>query len=141
MADYVALPLLGEHSPRSARRLAVAMLQRLGAVDAATARWQHLTDSERTLVALAHALVRAPHLLVADDPTANLSVLQREEVLRLLRRAADADGLGILLTVPDMPDVVHADKVGSLADGHLLFSPPLDEHDNVFDLRPRESSG
>jgi ABC-type multidrug transport system ATPase subunit len=120
--DYVALPLLGLHSPRGARRRASGMLKRLGIVGCAGECWESLTDGERTLVALAHALVREPRLLIADDPTANLNVLQREEVTRLLRRAADEEGLSILVTVPDMPDMAYADRVGSLSDGRLIVS-------------------
>jgi len=58
-------------------------LKRLGVADCAGERWESLTDGEHTLVALAHALVREPRVLVADDPTANLNVLQREEVVGL----------------------------------------------------------
>lgn len=122
--DYVALPLLGACSLRRARRHASTMLRRFGVADCAEARWEHLTDGERTLVALAHALVREPRLLVADDPTANLSLLQREEIMRLLRRATVEEGLGILIMVPDMPDVAHADRVASLSDGGLVMSGP-----------------
>jgi len=124
--DYVALPLLGKHSPRQARRRASAILKRLGVADCAGERWESLTDGEHTLVALAHALVREPRVLVADDPTANLNVLQREEVVGLLRRAADEEGLAVLITVPDMPDAAYANRIGSLSDGRLTIStePP-----------------
>jgi ABC-type lipoprotein export system ATPase subunit len=120
--DYVALPLLGKHSPRNARRYASAMLRRLGVGGCATEPWEGLTDGERTLVALAHALVREPRLLIADDPTANLDVLQREEVTGLLRLAAKDQGLGVLITVPDMPQMAYADRVGSLSEGRLTLS-------------------
>ena len=133
--DYVALPLLGRHSPRAARRLANAMLGRLQVSGCAGQRWSSLTDGERTLVALAHALVREPRLLVADDPTANLDVLQREEVTSLLRHAADEQGLGVLITVPDMPEASYADRVASLSDGRLLISrDPASDAPNVIDF-------
>jgi ABC-type multidrug transport system ATPase subunit len=141
VVDYLALPLLGSASPRSARRRASAMLKRLGVADCAGERWENLTDGERTLVAVAHALVRDPKLLVADDPTANLDVLQREEVMGLLRRAADEEGLGVLIMVPDMPEMAHADRVGSLSDGRLTVSgDPPDPHANVVDLASRQHS-
>jgi ABC-type multidrug transport system ATPase subunit len=142
IVDYVALPLLGTYSPRGARRSASSMLKRLGVADCAGARWETLTDGERTLVALAHALVREPKLLVADDPTANLNVLQREEVVGLLRRAADEEGLGILITVPDMPDMAHADRIGSLSDGRLIVSsePPSMDDGTVIDFPGRQQS-
>ncbi|HTU79238.1 MAG TPA: ATP-binding cassette domain-containing protein [Solirubrobacteraceae bacterium] len=141
IVDYVALPLLGAYSPRAARRRASSMLGRLGVADCAEACWESLTDGERTLVALAHALVREPRLLVADGPTANLNVLQREEVTALLRRAADEEGLGILITVPDMPEMVYADQIGSLSDGRLVIArlPPAAEG-IVVDFPGRQQS-
>jgi ABC-type lipoprotein export system ATPase subunit len=126
VTEYVALPLLGKHSPRNARRHASAILQRLGVGGCAGESWGSLTDGERTLVAVAHALVREPKLLIADDPTANLNVLQREEVTGLLRRAADEEALGILITVPDMPQMAYADRVGSVSDGRLTLSGERD---------------
>ena len=137
--DYVALPLLGKHSPRGARRRAGTMLKRLGVAGCAGSNWESLTDGERTLVALAHALVREPRLLIADDPTANLNVLQREEVTGLLRRAADEEALGILITVPDMPHMAYADRVGSLSDGRLILSGEP-AYRNVIEFPGRQQS-
>lgn len=141
VVDYVALPLLGEGSLRAARRRAGSMLKRLGVAGCAGERWESLTDGERTLVAVARALVREPRLLIADDPTANLNVLQREEVTGLLRVAADEECLGVLMTVPDMPQMAYANRVGSLSDGRLTMSavqPAVDV--NVIDFAGRQQS-
>jgi len=141
IVDYVSLPLLGAHSPRAARRRASAMLARLGVAGCAGERWESLTDGERTLVAVAHALVREPRLLVADDPTANLGVLQREQIIALLRQAADEHGLGILITVPDMPEMAHADRIGSLSDGRLMMArQPAAADGTVIDFPSRQQS-
>jgi putative ABC transport system ATP-binding protein len=137
--DRVAFPLLARHSPRVARRHASAMLKRLGVSGCAGEAWEALTDGERTLVAIAHALVREPRLLIADDPTASLSVLQREEVTGLLRRAADEDGLGVLMTVPDMPQMAYADRVGSLSEGRLVLSG-VPDHGKVIDFPGKQQS-
>ena len=52
-------------------------------------RWESLSDGERALVAIAHGIARAPRLLLIDDPTANLGVREREEILLLLRSLVD----------------------------------------------------
>jgi ABC-type lipoprotein export system ATPase subunit len=133
--DYVALPLLKRHALRRARRQSAQALARVGVADCSKGRWEDLTDGERTLVSIAHAMVRRPSLLVVDDPTANLDVLQREEVMGLLRSAAEQDWLAVLITVPDMPSMVHAHRIGSLSDGCLLVpSGATPERDNVVEL-------
>jgi ABC-type multidrug transport system ATPase subunit len=133
VADYLVLPLLSKFSPRNARRRATATLERLGIADCADCKWNQLTDGQRTLVALAHALVREPALLIADDPTASLDVLQRGEVMRLLRIACNEHGLAVLVTVPDMPDMVRADQIAMLSDARLIFPEP-DGQGNVIDF-------
>ena len=140
VASYLMLPLLDACSPSEAKRRAVAVLDRLGIADCAEASWHELTDGQRTLVAIAHALVREPSLLVADDPTASLSLLQREEIMRLLRIACDEDGLGVLVTVPDMPEMAHADQIAMLSDSRLVFPPPKQPGDNVIDFPANEQS-
>jgi ABC-type lipoprotein export system ATPase subunit len=138
MLDYVALPLLKRHTLRRARRCSAQALARVGVADCSGGRWDDLTDSERTLVSIAHAMVRKPSLLVVDDPTANLDVLQREQVMGLLRSAAEQEWLAVLITVPDMPSMVHAHRIGSLSDGRLLVpSGASPERDNVVELPVR----
>jgi putative ABC transport system ATP-binding protein len=144
MLDYVALPLLKSHTLRRARRRSAAALAHVGVADCCNGRWEDLTDGERTLVSIAHAMVRKPSLLVVDDPTANLDVLQREEVMGLLRATAEREWLAVLITVPDMPSMVHAHRIGSLSDGRLLVpSGASPERDNVveFPLRGKAAPG
>jgi ABC-type lipoprotein export system ATPase subunit len=137
VVDYLILPLLSKHSPRNARRRAIATLKRLDIGDCADSPWSALTDGQRTLVAIAHALVREPALIVADDPTASLNVLQREEVMRLLRIACDEQNLGALVTVPDMPEMAYADQVAMLSDSRLVLPDP-DGPGNVIDFPTQE---
>ncbi|HTR88865.1 MAG TPA: ATP-binding cassette domain-containing protein [Solirubrobacteraceae bacterium] len=137
--EYVALPLLGRVSRREALRRASASLGQVGVRDCARSGWSSLTDGERTLVCIAHALVREPRLLIADDPTANLDILQREEVIALLAAAAEQRGLGVLMTVPDMPEMLGAHRVGSLSEGGLILSQD-DDGENVIDFPGKQRS-
>ncbi len=134
MLDYVALPLMGTHPHREAHRQATRMLRDVGARDLARATWGALSDAERTLVMLAQATVRRPLLLLADDPTVSLGVEERTSILALLRATADAGGMAVLMTVPDVPDMLHSHQVMSLADGELIKPAPRPQA-QVIELR------
>ena len=135
---YVALPLLGKLPRREAHRRAAAALELVGAGECARARWAHLSDSEQTLVAIAHALVREPRLLLLDEQTANLDDLERERVMRLLRKASDEAGIAVLIAVPDASEVLYAHEIRSLSDGRLLA--PSEDPLNVIDFPGTERS-
>jgi ABC-type lipoprotein export system ATPase subunit len=122
MLDYVSLPLLGDVRHREAHRRATTVLNDVGAKELARATWGELSDAERTLVMVAQATVRRPALLLADDPTISLGIEERTTILSLLRTTAEAAGSAVLMTVPDVPDMLHSHRVMSLSDGELITS-------------------
>lgn len=120
MLDHVALPLLSSVAAAEAERCATRALKRVGAGELASARWHELSDAERTLVTVAHAIVRDPKLLLADDPTSGLGLEERETVLGLLRSIAEERAMAVLATVPEIPDALRSHRVMSLGDGELI---------------------
>jgi ABC-type lipoprotein export system ATPase subunit len=120
MLDHVALPLLRAVAADEAERCATRVLKRVGVGELAGAHWHELSDAERTLVTIAHAIVRDPKLLFADDPTSGLGLEERETVLALLRSIAEERGMAVLATVPEMSDALRSHRVMSLADGELI---------------------
>jgi ABC-type lipoprotein export system ATPase subunit len=120
MLDHVALPLLRDVVADEAERRATRALKRVGAGDLAGARWHELSDAERTLVTIAHAIVRDPALVLVDDPTSSLGLEERETVLGLLRSVAEERGMAILATVPEISDALRSHRVMSLGDGELI---------------------
>lgn len=121
--DYLALALYRRLGPKAAQRRAQVALAKVGAADCADRRWEDLSDTARTLVAIAQALVREPKLLVVDDPTAGLGIIDRERIVGLLRSAAEDGGVGVLMAVPDMPAMLHAHQLRFLSRGRLLAPP------------------
>jgi ABC-type lipoprotein export system ATPase subunit len=120
VGDYVALPLYRELDRRSAHRRAHEALAGYGIDEHAGDHWEDLSESARILAAIAQAMVRRPRLLIADDPTAGLGIIDRERVCAVLRSAADDHGLGVLMAVPDMPAMLQAHQVLLLSRGRLL---------------------
>lgn len=133
MLTYVALSLYRDAGAADAKRQALAMLEKVGARQCADQLWGELTDTERVLVTIAHALVRQPELVVVDDPTRGLGVVERERVVGLLRAVADVERVGVLMAVPDMPAMLPAHQVLLLNRGRLVAPAraPAEETSNV----------
>ncbi|MET0601782.1 MAG: ATP-binding cassette domain-containing protein [Baekduia sp.] len=117
--DWVAMPVMDRLAAREATRRAQLALERVGAQDVGAEPWRNLSDGERTLVAIARAMVRAPRLLLVDDPSTGLGLLERGEVVALLRSIAEQAGVAVLMTASDLTEVSGADAIWSLAGGRL----------------------
>jgi peptide/nickel transport system ATP-binding protein len=80
-----------------------------------------LSGGQRQRVALARALAPGPALLVADEPTSMLDLSLRGEVLGLLRRRREEDGLAVLLITHDLASAAWlSDRVVVLEDGAVV---------------------
>ncbi|MBS1869102.1 MAG: ATP-binding cassette domain-containing protein [Actinobacteria bacterium] len=131
--DHVALPRFKERSHAQARREAHDVLERVGVAQCAHARWHELSDGERTRVALAHALIRRPRLLLADEPTANLNMIEREQVLGVLRSVAEEAGVAIVMTAPDAPNLLQSHRLMALDAGRLI-KPRSEQRGTLIDF-------
>src|SRR6201999_372561 len=136
--DYVALPLLGSLGRLEAHRRAAGALGHVGATECGDMPWHALSDGDQALVSIAHAIVRTPALIVADDPSAGLDSVEREGVIALLRETADESGIAVLMTTPDLPDMLQSHLVMSLIRGRLI--QPRRGRGRVIDLRSKRPS-
>lgn len=118
--ENVAFPLLLD-GRGDALALADQALERVGLSGRAKHRPGELSGGEQQRVAVARALVTRPAAILADEPTGSLDSLAGEDVLRLLRAAAD-DGHAILLITHDAPAAAYADRVVRLRDGAVVPS-------------------
>jgi ABC-type lipoprotein export system ATPase subunit len=123
VSAWVELALMSHVGRRAARERARQVLERVGVGAVADEPWRNLSDSERILVAIARAVVCEPKLLLVDDPTAGLDMMERVALLDLLRSIAMTTGVGVLITASDMADLQGVESVWSLADGYLLGPP------------------
>ena len=113
--ENVAMPLLMARTPkREALRRADELLERVGLAERAHHRPAQLSGGQQQRVAVARGLVRDPHLLLADEPTANLDYVQAESVIALLRELR-ADGRVIVVSSHDARLIPIADKLHEMA--------------------------
>jgi ABC-type lipoprotein export system ATPase subunit len=131
--DHVALPLIGARwSRRRALMRAHELLRRVDAADCAEGLLPELSTSELVRVSIAQALVRDPQVVLADEPTDTLNMIERDAVFAILRSAAAEGGVGILLTSGDVSGLIRTNRVAALEDGRLLV--PASDAGDVVDL-------
>ena len=80
---------------------------------------KHLSDGEKQRVAIARALAKAPALMLADEPTANLDAERGHEVVELLRQKALEMNKAVVIASHDHRIREVADRVVWLEDGRL----------------------
>jgi peptide/nickel transport system ATP-binding protein len=115
-------------SRRIARERAVELLERLG-VSAASERLRQyphqLSGGLRQRVMIAMALMCAPSLLIADEPTTALDVTIQAQILRLLVDLQRDLGIGIVLITHDLSVVARvAHRVMVMYAGEIVESGP-----------------
>lgn len=120
VVEHVAVPLLavGTRIDRACTR-AQAMLDRLGAGACAELRPHELGQGELVRVVLARALLQRPELLLIDEPTSGVDLLERDDLLTTLRVIAKDERVAVLLTASDTAGVAGADRALSIDGGAL----------------------
>ena len=116
--ENVAFPLLLDGVADALER-ARASLDDVGLGHRAGNRPSRLSGGEQQRVAVARALVTKPAVILADEPTGNLDSITGEDILQLLRDAADR-GQTIVMVTHDARSAAYADRVLRLVDGRIV---------------------
>jgi putative ABC transport system ATP-binding protein len=119
--ENVEFPLLLDGLPPAERRArAQESLALVGLADQADHLPDELSGGQQQRVGIARALVNAPALLLADEPTGNLDSATAAEVLEALSMLVRAHGLTLMMVTHDPDAASHADRIVRLKDGHLV---------------------
>jgi putative ABC transport system ATP-binding protein len=101
------------------RRRAQAALELVGLADRGSHEPNQLSGGQQQRVAVARALVTAPALVLADEPTGNLDTHSTGDVLAVLDRLNRSGRTIVLIT--HEPDVAaHAGRLIRLVDGEIV---------------------
>ncbi len=124
-AENVAMPLLIARRPEAeAMSRATALLTELGLGERVDHRPAQLSGGEQQRVAVARALVTAPRLVLADEPTGNLDSRTSRELIGLIRELHSERGLTSVIVTHSGAIASCCDRVLYMEDGKLFDEEP-----------------
>ncbi len=118
--DNVALRLIYRGETRSrAHAVAFEALRRVGMAERAAGRAGDLSGGQQQRVAIARAVVGAPAVVLADEPTGALDRRTGLEVLDLLLRLNEEDGVTLVVVTHDPEIGTRCGSIVELAEGRV----------------------
>lgn len=103
---------------KEAEKIAMIHLQEVGLAERAHAKIAVLSGGQKQRVAIARALANDPHLILADEPTANLDEETGQEIENLLQELA-RDGKCVLWVTHDISRARRMDRFFQMEAGKL----------------------
>lgn len=97
-------------------------LERVGVERCAGLSPEELDETEAVCVAIARSLACSPRLLVIDEPTKGVELLDRDRILLLLRSLAN-EGIAVLMSVGEASCLAGVDRALTIGDGELHGRP------------------
>ena len=119
--ENVELPLLVSGvNPKIARNKALTALETVGLSNRGHHRPAELSGGQRQRVTIARALVNDPAIVWADEPTGALDSKTATEIMSLLARLNEENGLTIVLVTHDHGIGAETDRVVHMQDGRIV---------------------
>jgi len=115
----VMAPLLPRNVEYNKRRRAMQLLDAVGLGHKMASLPTQLSGGEQQRVCIARALVNSPPLLLADEPTGALDVLNGEIVLGVIQDLRESRGLTVVMVTHDQRIAERTDRIIGLVEGRI----------------------
>lgn len=106
------------------RSRATQLAQSMGIADKLSRSVANLSQGERQRVAVCRALLAGPGLILADEPTGNLDVITKEQVLQALIRAAREHSATLVMVTHDLSLLGQFDRIVDFSQVNVLEQIP-----------------
>ena len=122
----VELPLIYSGVGRRERhQRAATALEMVGLGDRLHHKPNELSGGQQQRVAIARALVTQPAIIMADEPTGNLDSKSSVEIMAIIQRLNEEQGITVIFVTHEPDIVAHTRRVVRLADGVIVEDRPV----------------
>jgi putative ABC transport system ATP-binding protein len=107
------------------RERAISLLKMVGLGERIRHKPTEISGGEQQRVAIARAMIMNPSILLADEPTGNLDSTAGTEVMKLIERLNDEQGITIILVTHEPDIAAFARRLVRLKDGKVVLDQPI----------------
>lgn len=117
--ENITLPILMDRRKVNTQRLN-ELLQLLGLSERRRHLPNQLSGGQQQRVAIGRALMNAPAVMLADEPTGSLDSKNGHEIIRLLKESHQIYGQTLILVTHDENIALQANRIITIADGRII---------------------
>lgn len=117
--ENITLPVKLDGRKINKKRLA-GLLQALGLTKRRKHLPSQLSGGQQQRVSIGRALMNAPAILLADEPTGNLDTQNTQEIMQLLKASNKTYKQTIILITHDREIALQTDRILEIQDGELI---------------------
>lgn len=119
VVENITLPILMDRRRVNKERLN-ELLDLLGLQERRTHLPNQLSGGQQQRVAIGRALMNAPQVMLADEPTGSLDSRNGHEIIKLLKESNKKYGQTLLLVTHDENIALKANRIISISDGRVV---------------------
>ena len=119
VVENITLPVLMDKRKVNRERLN-DLLELLGLQERKAHLPNQLSGGQQQRVAIGRALMNAPQVCLADEPTGSLDSRNGQEIIRLLKESNKKYGQTLILVTHDENIALQADRIVAIADGKVV---------------------
>ena len=119
VVENITLPILMDRRKVNEERLN-DLLDLLGLADRRTHLPNQLSGGQQQRVAIGRALMNAPAVMLADEPTGSLDSCNGQEIIRLLKESHRKYRQTLIVVTHDENIALQADRIVTIADGKAV---------------------
>lgn len=119
VVENITLPILMDKRKINEERL-YDLLRLLGLEERQNHLPNQLSGGQQQRVAIGRALMNAPQVMLADEPTGSLDSKNGHEIIKLLKQSNRVYGQTLLLVTHDENIALQADRIIGISDGRVV---------------------